>query len=78
MTELRFSRSLYQLDAVEQAAEAFAALGRFAVDVDGQDIRVTVSELHPKLADRLEPIVDEFRNRALYGTVLAARAGGGA
>ncbi len=73
MSELRFSRSLYRLDAVERAAGAFAALGRFEVSADGADIRVTLDDLHPKLAGRREQILDEFRNRALYDTVLAAR-----
>jgi len=70
---LRFSRSLYRLDAVEQAAAAFAACGNFDVRSDGEDIVVELSNLHPKLADK---VVDEFRNHALYATILADRGAG--
>jgi len=67
---LRFSRSLYRQDAIEQAAAAFAACGSFDVRSDGEDIVVEIANLHPKIAEK---VVDEFRNHALYGTILADR-----
>jgi hypothetical protein len=69
---LRFSRSLYRLEAVEAAAAALAACGRFEVRVDGEDIVVEMADIHPRLVDR---VPDELCNHALYNTILAERRG---
>ena len=76
MSSLRFSRSLYRMDAVEKAAESFAACGTFAVQTRGEDIVVELTDLHPGLSDRLETLLDEFRNHALFATILAERGDG--
>lgn len=70
---LRFSRSLYRLDAIERTAATFAGCGRFEVRSDGEDIVVELRDLHPSLTAKADTIIDEFRNHALHGTILDER-----
>lgn len=71
MAELRFSRSLYAPDAVRQAVVAFGGLATLAVDEQEHELRVSVSNPHPKVADRIE---DELANYALGLTAQAGEA----
>lgn len=62
MAELRFSRSLYSPDAVRKAVAAFAGLASLDVVDAGSDLVVSISNPHPKYADRL---ADELANYVL-------------
>lgn len=68
---LSFSRSLYDKEAIDAAAEAFKALATFQVSAADDAITVSVSEIDARVADRL---TDAFCNHALYETVARARA----
>lgn len=69
-----FSRSLYAVDAVQAAAEVYAALARVEVVVRAQEIEVCVTELDDKLEANL---LDELANHALFETVIRQRASDG-
>ena len=68
---VEFSRSLYDVDAVRAAADAYGGLATIAVKTVGDHVRVEVSEIDPRVADRL---VDALCNHALYNTVDRHRA----
>ena len=74
---LRFSRSLYRPEAVESAAEAFAAVLSFELVREGESVQVVIDAVHPRLAAKTDTIIHELCNRALHETVLAERGGGG-
>ena len=67
---IEFPRSIYSLQAVEAAVEAYSKLASFEVSVLDDDIEVKVSKPAPKVADVL---VDEFCNHVLYETVVRSR-----
>ncbi len=67
---LRFSRSLYAVEAVQTAARTFAQLATITVAVTEHDITVTLADPHPKLADTL---ADELANHVLHHTITAER-----
>lgn len=67
--QLDFSRSLYDLDAVQAAAAAYAELATFEVESTDSQVTVRVSDPHPGVPD----LVDHFSNHALYATVTGRR-----
>ncbi len=69
---LRFSRSLYTVDAVQTAARTFEQLATVTVEVGDHDVVVTLADPHPKLAHKL---ADELANHALHHTIVASRGG---
>ena len=73
MTErvLEFSRSLYRVDAVEAAAEAYGAVTSVVVTVAGSDILATFESPNTPYG---EDLFDAFANHALAETVARARA----
>ncbi len=68
--QLRFSRSLYEPEAVRAAVKAFDALAQFEVSLTADDVVVTISDPDEELADVL---ADELCNHALHQTVIRAR-----
>ncbi len=70
--EIRFSRSLYSVEAVDAAVAAYAGLATFEVRQEGDDIAVSVTGIDARVVDRL---VDAFCNHALFETVRLARGG---
>lgn len=68
--QLRFSRSLYDAEAVDAAVAAFGHLAELSVDAAADEVVVTVADPHPALADRL---ADELANHVLFHTVLHRR-----
>ncbi len=66
---LDFSRSLYDLDAVEAAAAAYAELATFAIEASDGQVTVKVTDAHPGVPD----LVDHFANHVLHASVTARR-----
>lgn len=66
-----FSRSLYAVEAVDEAVAAYARLARFEVAVGEHEIRVTIHDPHPKVAGDL---VDAFGNHVLFATIVRSRS----
>lgn len=62
-----FSRELYSLEAVKQAAQDYAELASFQVSDGGADIIVEIAEIDPDVQDVL---LDEFCNQALSEVVI--------
>lgn len=69
---VRFHRSLYAPASVRAAAERFAGFGPTVEERDA-DVLVSFSTVPDRLRDRLP---DEFRNHALFQTIVDARADG--
>ena len=71
---LEFSRSLYDVAAVEDAARAYAELATFEIAVTESQVTVAVRDPHPDVPD----VADHFANHVLHTSVaLARRALGG-
>ena len=70
MLELSFERSLYDHESITEATTAYGALATFAIDTTADHITVSVSEIDPRVADRLE---DAFCNHVLFDTIRRAR-----
>lgn len=66
---LDFSRSLYDLDAVESAASAYGELATFEVESTDEIVTVRLSGLHPGVPD----LLDHFTNHVLYATITGRR-----
>lgn len=66
---LDFSRSIYDLDAVRAAAEAYSGLATFEVESTDGEVTVHVSGLHPDVPD----LVDHFANHVLHATITGRR-----
>ncbi len=74
---VRFSRSIYRLDGIEAAAEAYAGLARITVTPGDTEIVVDLCE--PSADIPADELCDAFCNHALFETVRAYRlAVGGA
>jgi hypothetical protein len=67
---IAFSRSLYDPEAVEAAAQTYGELGKLSVSVGDSDIVLTIDSPDPDVADVLG---DEICNFALAETVRRAR-----
>ncbi len=67
--QLDFSRSLYDLDAVQAAALAYAELATFEVESTESQVTVRVADAHPDVPD----LVEHFTNHVLYATVTGRR-----
>jgi hypothetical protein len=67
--QLDFSRSLYDLDAVQAAAVAYAELATFEVESTESQVTVRMADPHPDVPD----LVDHFTNHVLYATVTGRR-----
>ena len=63
---IEFSCSLYSVDAVKQAVEAFAHLGKLEIEAADDAVTVVLSDPDPEVADVL---LDELGNHALALTV---------
>ena len=69
-----FARSLYSVDAVRAAAEAYAGLARVEVVLHEDEIELRATELDAELG---RDLLDELANHALFETVIRHRAGDG-
>ncbi len=63
---IEFSGSLYSADAVKQAVEAFAHLGKFELESADDRVAVVLSDPDPEVADVL---LDELAKHVLALTV---------
>ena len=67
--QLDFSRSLYDLGAVQAAAAAYGELATFEVESTDALVTVRLSGLHPGVPD----LLDHFTNHVLFATITARR-----
>jgi len=63
---VRFHRSLYDVDALEAAADAYRPLATITLHVSEHDVRAEIDDIDERVADRL---VDAFCNHALFTTI---------
>ena len=68
--KIKFSRSLYMLDAVQSAVDAYSQLASFSVDGQANEIVVEVENINPKFASVL---LDSFCNHVLFETIVRHR-----
>jgi hypothetical protein len=68
--QLRFHRSLYAPEAVDEAVRAFADLATLTVTKNPQDTLVVIEHAHASVAD---VIADELANFALSEAVARSR-----
>ena len=68
---LLFSLSLYREDAVHAAAQAYAGLASFEIEVVDSSIAVRLSGIRP---GHEEELVGSFCNHVLFETILRERA----
>lgn len=68
--EVRFHRSLYAAEAVDDAVRAFADLAKLSVRANAEDILVTIESPNASIA---HVIADELANFALSETVARSR-----
>lgn len=66
---LDFSRSLYDVAAVEEAVQAYAEFASFDVDVTESQVTVELRDPHPDVPD----LADHFANHVLHASVARAR-----
>lgn len=71
VSTLTFSRSLYEPEAVDAAAQAFREFGRITVLAEAASIRVTLEDMDSRIAD----LPEHFANRVLNETIERQRAG---
>lgn len=71
MAEIVFSRSLYLPEAIEAAAEAYAALAEIEIARGDDATTVILRNVDPDVADVIE---DAFSNHALVETITRSRA----
>lgn len=67
---LRFHKSLYRPEAVQQVAARFAHLGTFVVEDASTDTLVAISEFSEELQDRM---ADTFSNHVLHQSIVLSR-----
>ena len=75
MASLSFHRSLYPLEAIRSAVEAYVELASFEVDAQEHQIAVTIADIDPDFATFPEEFVDAFANHALFEAIRGRRAG---
>lgn len=63
---MHFASSLYDLEAVREVSKLFAEVAPLSVRAEGDEIIVEIGDYKGDL----DLLRDEFRNRALYETVL--------
>jgi len=68
--QVRFHRSLYAPEAVEEAVRAFGDLAKLSVLTNPEDVLVVIEHVHPSVQD---VIADELANFALSETVARSR-----
>jgi hypothetical protein len=68
--QVRFHRSLYTPEAVNEAVRAFADLAKLEVRVNPEDVLVVIDHAHPSVSG---VIADELANFALSETVAQSR-----
>lgn len=66
---LDFSTSLYDRDAVEAAAAAYAQLATFELEASESQVVVKISDPHPGVPD----LVDHFANHVLHASITGGR-----
>lgn len=67
---VRFHRSLYDVAAIEAAAQAYEPLANITLHVSEHDVRADIADIDERVADRL---VDAFCNHALFTTISQRR-----
>lgn len=70
--KIRFHRSFYAPEAVDEAVKAFADLARLTVTHGPSDTLVVIEHAHPSVANVL---ADEIGNYALAESVARSRGG---
>ena len=68
---IRFHRSLYDAEAIQEAAAAYDRLATIELHVAEYDVRAHISDIDGRVKDRL---VDAFCNHALFATIARHRA----
>lgn len=68
--QIRFHRSLYALEAIDEAVKAFADLAKIEVVRNADDVLVVIDAAH---ASVIGVIADELANYALSETVARSR-----
>lgn len=67
---LKFARSLYAPEAVDEAVAAFSELAKLTVQRHDSETEIVVSDPDPEVADVL---LDEIANHVLYQTIARHR-----
>ena len=70
--QVLFSRSLYAAEAVRAAADAYAELATFEIEILEADIQLTIRDPDEDVASIL---VDELCNHVLHETIVRKRGG---
>jgi hypothetical protein len=70
MDEVRFSMSLYNIDAIKNGIAAYQELATFSIDETESETIVSINDIHPSLATVL---VDSFCNHVLNETIVFTR-----
>ena len=65
-----FHRSLYLLEAIQAASEAYGAYGSIEIQAEPTEIQVSFTGFDPRYGEML---YDAFSNHALFETVVRAR-----
>jgi hypothetical protein len=68
--QVRFHRSLYAVEAIDDAVRAFADLAKLEVMTYPDDVLVVIDHVHPSVSG---VIADELANYALSETVARTR-----
>ncbi len=68
-TVITFAKSLYDADALAQSIDAYEALAGFVVEESPDELRVTITDPHPDVAD----LTDHFANHVLWATITTRR-----
>jgi hypothetical protein len=68
--QVRFHRSLYAVEAIDEAVRAFSDLAKLSVVTNPEDVLVVIEHAHPSVQG---VIADELANFALSETVARSR-----
>ena len=68
--QIRFHRSIYSTEAIDEAVKAFADLAKIEVVRNADDVLVVIDHAHPSVTN---VIADELANYALSETVARSR-----